>query len=168
MHMSLTLQDTLTREFAEGKTPQALNGFYRGELALLLPLSPLFVLAGWIARVWLPWRGKTFYDEINGDNTLSRDVERLCQKYVPSAYIGKGNTQGFHAFPFTTIVEQSMSDPIHVLRLDYDNPQNPPRVRTVVDELVQTKPDEYLGKAYLKTDTIFKLVAFFRLYSPHA
>ena len=133
--------DLLQFSFVHGKTPSNLGGFYKGKLELLLPHYPIEYIGSFIAKFWLPWRGKEFFDN-RGVNVLPF---------------------GMHKFPFTTKATKGIEDTIKVLQLNYDISENPTKVRSVVDELVEIEPNKYLGKAFIKNGELFRLVAFFTL-----
>jgi len=79
------------------------------------------------------WQGKTF-DKIadTGINILKKH--------------GKNIT----LFPFTTYVGKGLQDKnLDVLKIDYNNNKNPWWARIIVDEIVETKPHHYLGKAHV-------------------
>lgn len=150
--------------FLKGTPPKNLNGFYKGRLELLLPENFIESLASVIAHFWIPWYGKTFdSDREQGDNVLPLFLLSLIQlRYGKKTILGK-ERNGVHVFPFKTIIQKALKDPLPVLRLDYTSLENPPIVRNVLDELVCIRKDTYLGKAYLKKNNNYTLVAFFSL-----
>lgn len=156
--------DTLEREFRSGSVPKPLDGFYRGELTLLLPVKPLEHIGGIISKIYLPWKGKTFDGEKSiGDNSLPRFMVPLLTLGNEKSFIVKEEGSIVRVFPFKTKIAKSMGGKIDVFQLDYNLPQNPPAVRKVVDELVEVGRNSYLGKAFLKENDSYRLVAFFRL-----
>jgi len=68
-------------------------------------------------------------------------------------------------YPFQTYASKGLRDPtVSVLRIDYDAPKNPFWVRMVLDEIVQTGPDAYLGKVHVRAlPGIPFTVGYFRL-----
>lgn len=159
-----TGQERLKKQFSRGKPAKIMAGFYRGELTLLIPQTVGEKVGGFLAEFYLPWLGKVFYaKEKSGDNILKPLVKPLIAARFGEKAVGSDEFGGFHAFPFKTSVEKGIEDAISVLRLDYNLPQNPEKVRAVVDEVVEVGKNSYLGKAYLKERRLFRLVAFFRL-----
>ncbi|MBP9773511.1 MAG: hypothetical protein KBD00_02660 [Candidatus Peribacteraceae bacterium] len=90
--------------------------------------------AGTVDGWKLSWKGKSFSGITEtGINEFS-DASGSMQKY-----------------PFKTYVTKSVVDPTkEVLRIDYSSRDNPWWVRGVVDEIVEVKPGEYLGKVCLR------------------
>ena len=89
------------------------------------------------------WKGKTFDIANNtGVNTFS-DGNRYAFKTYQSNGLRDNNT---------------------VLRLDYNQKGNPLWMRFIVDEIVETKPGNYLGKVHFKIIPGFPVtVAYFEL-----
>ena len=81
-----------------------------------------------------PWQGKRF------DAPHSAGVNIFQSK-------GKATAQ----YPFRTSVAPGELDPQRqVFRIDYNNPQNPWWVRLFLDEVVEVKPNLWLGKLSLQ------------------
>ncbi len=157
----------LQNEFVNGTTPKKLNGFYHGSLDMFIPETILDRIGGAIVRLWLPWRGKYFNAAKNaGDNILPTYLVFWLRSWFGEKAIGKSEYGGIHAFPFKMSVEKGLKDPVKIFRLDYNLPANPPRVRKVIDELMQVGKEEYLGKAHIVEGEKIKTVAFFRLKKP--
>ncbi len=74
-------------------------------------------------------------------------------------------TASIQKYAFKTYVTKSVVDPTkEVLRIDYSSSDNPWWVRAVVDEIVEVKPGEYLGKVCLRPfPQVSVALAFFRL-----
>lgn len=53
-------------------------------------------------------------------------------------------------YPFITSVGKGVKDDKDVIKIDYNIPQNPWYLRMILDEIVEVKPDEYLGKLHLR------------------
>ena len=71
---------------------------------------------------------------------------------------------GKQKFPFKFYKGKSLDgNKKDVIILDYDLPENPGKIRKVVDELILTKKNYYLGKAYIKRGKDYKLAATFSL-----
>ncbi len=59
-----------------------------------------------------------------------------------------GNTGAFY---FETRTAAGLKDmELQVIKLDYDAPENPFPIRIILDEIVETAPEELLGKIHLK------------------
>lgn len=134
-----------TEEFSKGKLPKNLNGFYTGELLAMYPANTVERIAHTVAKVYLPWYGKTFF---------------------VSSRMGNNKLPIFsHAFSFKTYDAKSVDGNTKVLVLDYDLENNPSMVRRAVDEIVEIAKGQYLGKAFIKGKNGNKprLIAFFGL-----
>lgn len=154
----------LQNEFIKGTVDVGLDGFYKGELTRLFPNSLSETLGALLLNIWLPWNGKFFYpSEQVGDNILSPALRFMIQFLLRDFGIEKPADGKFHAFPFKTYVMPGILDPINVLQLHYDLPQNPPVVRKITDEIVMVGPGSYLGKAYFVQNNVPRLFAYFRL-----
>lgn len=137
----MTKTDSLQFLFEKGTVPKELEGFYKGKLDELIPANLLEYVGKFISFFWLPWRGKTFHKN-HGENILPFNK---------------------HVFPFKTKITTGLQDPIQVLQLDYNLPENPRKIRKVIDELVCIDKNQYLGKAYIKEKNDIRLIAFFSL-----
>ena len=81
-----------------------------------------------------PWRGKTF----RAHNGTGEGINRI-------SLFGKRQW-----FPFTTRFDASIIDAKPTFVLDYGSPNNPPLIRSIVDELREVSPGLYMGPAALK------------------
>lgn len=149
--------------FATGTVPKTLNGFHPGSLEKLYPKTFIEHLGRYIFPLWLPWYGKEF------DSTAKRGINRVPAVLEPIARARYGNRAigdkigyAIRAFPFATKDTTALKDTTKVLQLSYDLPENPPTIRAIVDELVELD-DKYLGKAYTKEGTDYRLLAMFSL-----
>ncbi len=80
------------------------------------------------------WQGKTLRSSDGRGINRFKEGEALTDKY-----------------PFAFYVAEGLRDRTqYVIRLDYNQPENPWWLRFVVDEMVQTAPDAYLGKVHLR------------------
>ena len=81
------------------------------------------------------WLGKKF-DAANskGINVFNDGFDSRNERHVFITYLGKESYNKNH----------------DVLKLDYNIPGNPFRLRLFSDEIVQIAPDEYLGKSQLR------------------
>lgn len=151
----------LQKEFEAGKPPKNLDGFYKGTLVKLVPGTLSEVIGSAFLHFWLPWRGKTFYyDKGRGDNVIPGYFAPFFRLRFGKPFHVSGGI--FHAFPFKTSLQKSLSRDQTVFQLNYNLAENPANVRTVIDELVEVGKDTYLGKAYFVNKGT-RLVAFFRL-----
>jgi len=111
--------------------------------------APHGFYSGAIAGPHVSWLGKTFYAaQHTGINEFDA---------------GRGTKT--ENFPFKTQSNKGLTDKnLYVLDIDYNIPANPFWVRPILDELVQTAPDTYLGKLQLRLipGLPFTLI-FFRL-----
>ena len=141
--------------FQSGTIPNPpLNGLYRGELIALDVAPGLTQLLQGLLSAWLPWKGKTFNAATNqGDNVFERGSWLLAHVLWPfyRGYHAK-TTQTYRAFTFHTYLAPGKDNPdVQVLKIDYDQPDNPSvTIRRVLDELVELEDGYYLGKAHLK------------------
>ena len=77
------------------------------------------------------WQGKKFTGD-TGINVFSRDGKNV------------------DVYPFKTYIARGAVDPIDVVKIDYNTKGNPFWLRLILDEVVQVKPNEYLGKLQLR------------------
>lgn len=154
----------LDDSFKNGTLPKKLNGFYRGKLEVLYPKTVIERIGNIAFKIWLPWYGKELDTKKNtGLNHVPAILDPIVRaRYGDSVILGKTGA-ALQVFPFKTSNAKGLKDTIKVLRLDYDIPQNPQSIRNIVDELVEIKPGEYLGKAYTKEGKALRLLAFFSL-----
>jgi hypothetical protein len=151
--------------FARAGAPDPpLDGRYAGAL-LELTLAPLVDGFGLVAfERTRPWLGKRFDAAAGrGENVLRQSVFGLGRALTPSRYRASWpeDEQAFRALPFRTSVGPSLLDPaVSVLRVDYDLEQNQPRVRRILDELVQVEPGVYLGQALWRRAGTHRLAWF--------
>ena len=67
-------------------------------------------------------------------------------------------------YPFKTSVDTGVHDALQVLKIDYNIPSNPFWVRPILDEVVQTGKEAYLGKLQLRIIPGYPFtLAFFEL-----
>lgn len=150
--------------FEKGSPPKNLNGFYKGKLELFIPINTIERIGALLLMFWLPWYGKNFYYKYNkGDNVIPQYMSLFIRSRFGKRTLFKKETKGMHVFPFKTHITKALRDRLSVLQLDYNLPENPPKVRQIIDELVEIDNHTYLGKAYIKTGKKTRLVAFFSL-----
>jgi hypothetical protein len=104
--------------------------FRKGKVRSQLP-DGLF--SGTVAGQQIVWQGKKFDAKnktgINVFDKLGKTVER---------------------YPFLLSTGTGLADPIDVIRIDYNIPENPIWLRMVLDEIVEVEPGHYLGKLHFK------------------
>ena len=148
------------KEFANGTLPfEPPHGFYRG-------------VAHLPGDGQTPWLGKSF-DPANrtGINVFTPRGASFLKRLTPSYKLFQKNTEGnTEAYFFKTSIGPGIKDPdLQVFKLDYDSPDNPFLVRLVLDEMVETAPDQFLGKVHVKVFPGYHAtVGFFGLRSPVA
>lgn len=152
--------------FRAGRPPHNMNGRYRGEM-LAVDLAPgLTHYAAFVQHRFRPWRGKVFDSQKErGDNVFADNAGPWFRVLLPS-YRGRrpDTNHTFRAFDFRTYVAPGLFDPdLSVLKIDYDLPENPARIRGVLDELVELADGYYLGRAYLRGRSGWRRVAHFSL-----
>ncbi|MEO8650050.1 MAG: hypothetical protein ABI539_12875 [Acidobacteriota bacterium] len=143
------------KQFAAGKRPsQPPDGFYRGNAILLSGANT-------------PWKGKYFEAESDrGFNVFSASGTRLLRIMTPFYRGFRSNgTGGTDAYYFATRIGSGLRDKgIEVVKLDYDSKDNPYLIRIILDEIVETGPEEYLGKVHVRIfPGVFTTVGFFAL-----
>jgi hypothetical protein len=72
---------------------------------------------------------------------------------------------GREVYPFRTYVGKGLRDKdLDVLKIDYNIPKNPFWLRFILDEIVQTSPNHFLGKVHIKLlPGVHFTLGFFRL-----
>ena len=142
-------------EFIKGSVSGAPpDGFYNGS-AYLLGNRPV------------PWLGKSFESANHlGFNIFTPQGASLL-KIVTPLYMrfrknGDGNTD---AYDFKTCTGPALKDQsLDVIKLDYDSPENPFLIRIILDEIVETSSQQYLGKVHLKVfPGVYSTIGFFGL-----
>jgi hypothetical protein len=153
--------------FRSGDTPASLDGMMPGRVlttTLGYGIDPLVI---GLARLWMPWKGKTFDPEAkegrNAFTTSFRGVERvLWPGYDLARPLGD---RRYTTFPFTTWDGPSIHTPggADVLKIDYEHPQSPWLIRDILDELVQIDDRLFLGQALLRVRGRLRRAAWFEL-----
>jgi len=157
----------IERFFATGTVPEGLDGFHRGRLVATTLGYGLDFLPETVARLWMPWKGKTFDPaEAEGQNVFSakgRFVARLLwPRYRGIARFAPGLDTAFRFL--TSAGESAAHKDLRVLRIDYDLPDNPAwPIRRVLDELVRVDEGLYLGQALLRLGGRWRRAAWFSL-----
>jgi len=140
--------------FRTGALPApSLDSRYTGELVALDIAPGLTELTQVIARLWMPWLGKSFSPaRQQGRNLFSNDSRFLAQLFNPLYRGFTADRPGTYCgFTFRTYTAPGLVDPDKkVLKIDYDLESNPSlTIRRVLDELVQLAEGLYLGKAHV-------------------
>ena len=84
---------------------------------------------GYVSGLETTWQGKKFNSAESAGINLFNDADVIHEKYPFRTYSGRG-----------------AQDSIEVLKIDYNLNENPLWLRFIVDELVETSPNKYLGK----------------------
>lgn len=140
--------------FRSGSVPSPLpSGRYAGKFIAINIAPGLTQAAELLAKLWMPWLGKTFHSAIQrGDNILTQASYPLARLFAP-LYRGYASDRkgSYRAFAFRTYMAPGLMDPDRVVfKIDYNLKENPPLpVRRVLDELVQLGDNLYLGKAHV-------------------
>ena len=92
------------------------------------------------------WIGKTFDAKSATGRNRMQSAQRVELRY-----------------PFRTWVGPGVADPIQVVKIDYDIPENPLWLRGVLDEIVQVEPNHFLGKVHLRWGPMHVTVGYFEL-----
>lgn len=130
------------------------DGFYGGSAYLLS-----------VKKV--PWLGKSFEREndlgINIFTPRGASVLKLMTPFYKTFRLNSdGNTEAYY---FKTSSGPGFKDKeIETFKLDYESPENPFLIRIILDEIVQTAPEEFLGKVHLKVfPGYYATIGFFGL-----
>ena len=153
--------------FAGGAHPQAPSGRLEGRLLSTTfghGLDGAFML---LARLWMPWKGKSLDAEAKGGRNLFTRGLRAPMRLLWPSY-GDVRDEGaglLSAFRFTTWDGSSAILPdTQVLKIDYDHEGSPTlAIRPILDELVQIDEGLYLGQALMRRGGEFHRVAWFSL-----
>lgn len=149
------------------EAPPPIGGAARGRVLTTTIGYGLDAIAGGLARLWMPWKGKTFEPEAKeGRNLFTagfRPVMRLLWSDYDIEY--PEGDRGFSTFPFTTWDGPSAVTPggPDVLKIDYEHPQSPWLIRDILDELVRIDEGLYLGQALIRARGRFHRLAWFEL-----
>lgn len=100
------------------------------------------------------WAGKTF-------RAHGPDAGRGINRVVLPALLGRPEL-----FPFATAVGPSLLDARDTIVLDYDQPENPPYIRRIRDELRRVAPGLFLGPAMWQAEGSTTTVLWFALAAP--
>jgi hypothetical protein len=153
--------------FRDAETPGPIDGPTRGRLLTTTLGSGLDAIIGGLARLWMPWKGKSFTPETKEGRNLFSGGFRPVQRVVWPGYdidYPEGDRR-YSTFPFTTWEGPSSFTPggADVLKIDYEHPQSPWLIRDVLDELVRIEDGLYLGQALLRFRGRLHRMAWFEL-----
>jgi hypothetical protein len=153
--------------FRAAETPGPIDGPTRGRLLTTTLGYGLDAITAGLARLWMPWKGKTFEHEAKEGRNLFTGGFRSVQRVLwPGSDLDARNTEGgYQTFPFVTWEGPSSftAGGADVLKIDYEHPQSPWLIRDVLDELVRIQDDIYLGQALLRVRGRLHRVAWFEL-----
>lgn len=109
--------------------------------------------------------GKVPATALDGDykGTFSRKVSWQGKEFTASSNTGINNFENNQQYPFKTYEAKSLKGDQKVLKIDYNQPKNPLWLRGIVDELVETAPNEYQGKVYAKLGPLSFTLTYFQL-----
>ena len=153
--------------FRSADTPVAIDGPMRGRLLTTTVGYGLDAITNGLARLWMPWRGKTFDAEAKEGRNIFTAGFRVVEKALwPRSDLDDplaGRRYG--TFPFITWEGPSEFTPGggDVLKIDYEHPRSPWLVRDVLDELVRIDDHLFLGQALLRIRGRLRRVAWFEL-----
>jgi hypothetical protein len=141
--------------FLKGRLPSPPpEGFYKG-IAHLLGGGPV------------PWLGKSFEGaEDRGYNIFTPKGASILKILSPMYKRFNVNTEGnTDAYYFQTSTGKGLKDEnTEVFKLNYNSPENPFPIRIILDEMVQTGPNEFLGKVHVKVfPGYYATIGFFGL-----
>ncbi|HEV8563691.1 MAG TPA: hypothetical protein VGR41_02125 [Actinomycetota bacterium] len=153
--------------FRRGSTPSGLSGSLEGRLVTTTLGYGLDAITMGLARVWMPWKGKTFEpDRKEGWNLFSPEFRWLMRVLWPSYDdVGSAGPGRLSAFRFTTWEGPGALHPdLTTFKIDYDH-EGSPRflIRPILDELMEIEPGLYLGQALLRWRGALRRVAWFSL-----
>jgi hypothetical protein len=164
---SLTLDDLAAKSFAElealyraGRAPASLadvDGALEGRMLAVrrLDRGPVgAALRRFAASKSFVWAGKTF-------RASHAEGGRGINRVVLPPVLGRQDL-----FPFVTSIQPSLVDGRDTIVLDYDQPENPPYIRKIHDELRQVAPGLFLGPAMWQSGGAATTVLWFALRTP--
>jgi len=153
--------------FRGGRTPDPMpDGMLDGRVITSATWAPIDAAARRLARMWMPWLGKTFdAATLTGVNVLSPGARGAMRLVWPSYDPERETDDAIYAFPFRNRVAPGELDSgVDVLKIDYDFERNPQFVvRRILDELVQVDDGFYLGKILFRRQGAWASVGYFTL-----
>ena len=159
----------LDEMFRGGSTPDPLpEGMLRGRLVTMSVWGPSDSFVRRVARMWMPWLGKTFDPAaMEGVNVLTASARGPMRVLWPNYTPERELADRLEAFPFRNRIAPGEVDPgVDVLKIDYDLDPNPQLIiRRILDELVQVDDGFYLGKILFRRQGSWMPIGFFTLES---
>jgi len=148
-------------------------------IIIALIIASIIVLLLITASIW-SWRaessqpnkvfnaGSVPKPDLNGpfQGIFSRKVSWQGKEFDAKNKAGINNFEDGQRYVFKTSEAKSLKSDTKVIKIDYDQPENPWWLKFVVDEVVQIKPDEYQGKVYLKIGPATFTAGYFQLRTP--
>ena len=159
----------LDEMFRGGSTPDPLpEGMLRGHLVTMSVWGPGDSFVRRVARMWMPWLGKSFDPAaMQGVNVLTASARGPMRVLWPNYTPERELADRLEAFPFRNRIAPGELDPgVDVLKIDYDFEANPQLIiRRILDELVQVDDGFYLGKILFRRQGSWMPIGFFTLES---
>lgn len=153
--------------FATGHAPDPLpSGMLHGGLVAISVWGPFDSLARRIAKIWMPWLGKSFDPaSMSGVNILTTTARKPMRALWPSYVPERELADRIEAFPFRNRVAPGELNPdVDVLKIDYDFEDNPDLlIRRILDELVEVEDGLYLGKILFRRQGSWMRIGYFTL-----
>lgn len=88
---------------------------------------------GTVTGVKTNWQGKKFDSTKSASTNIFKEADGNQERY-----------------PFKTYTGVGLQDQIEVLKIDYSGNRYPWWLRFILDELVETSPNKYLGKVHIQ------------------
>ena len=153
--------------FRSGRAPDPLpEGMLRGALVTTSVWGPADSFVRRVARMWMPWLGKSFDPAaLQGVNVLTISARGPMRVLWPSYEPEKETGSQLEAFPFRNRIAPGELDPgVDVLKIDYNFEANPQLIiRRILDELVEVDEGFYLGKILFRRKGAWVPIGFFTL-----
>ena len=154
------------------ESSEAQQSFLKGGLPFEPPNGPYRGTPCCLDRKQDLWQGKSF-DATNrvGIDVFTPRGASLLKRLNPSYKLFQKNTEGnTEAYFFNTSTGLGIKDSeMKVFKLDYDLPENPFIVRLFLEEVVETAPEQFLGKVHIKVfPGYYATTGFFNLRKPAA
>lgn len=156
----------LEEMFRAGKAPEPLpDGFLAGRLVTMSLASAADRTVAGIAKLWMPWLGKSFDAAAGRGVNVLTSAARLPLKALWPSYEPRVTGDTLEVFPFKTrIAEGEVDRGLDVLKIDYDFDANPGFIiRRILDELVEVDDGFYLGRILYRYRGTFRPIGFFSL-----
>ena len=153
--------------FRSGRAPDPLpDGMLAGRLVTMSLWGPSDRFVQRVARMWMPWLGKSFDPtRMEGVNVLTKNARGPLRALWPSYVPERELADRIEAFPFRTRIAPGELDPgVDVLKIDYDFEANPGfLIRRILDELVELDDGFCLGKILFRRQGAWLPIGFFSL-----